>query len=76
VERIARALGRPARLVRVPPALMRLAGTLLGRRAEIDRLLGDLAVAPARLAALGFRPPFTVDAGLDATAAWFRSRPR
>jgi nucleoside-diphosphate-sugar epimerase len=74
VERIAHALGRPARLVPVPPALMRVAGTLLGRRAEVDRLLGDLAVAPVRLAALGFRPPFTVEQGLAETAAWFRSR--
>jgi UDP-glucose 4-epimerase len=74
VERVARALGCPARLVPVPPALMRLAGTLLGRRAEVDRLLGDLAVAPTRLAALGFRPPVTVDAALAETAAWFRSR--
>jgi nucleoside-diphosphate-sugar epimerase len=57
----------------VPPALLRAAGALLGKGAEIDRLLGDFALAPTALALLGWQPPFTVTQGLEATAAWFRA---
>lgn len=74
--RLALALGTRARLIGVPPALLRLAGTLLGRRAEVDRLLGDFAVKATGLSQdLGWRPRYTVDAGLRATAEWFRGRP-
>ncbi len=85
VRRIARALGRPARLVPVPPALFAgagRAGDLLSRlvpvpvtSAAMHRLLGSLAVDPSRFFRLtGFAPPFTVDAGLAATATWYRGR--
>jgi nucleoside-diphosphate-sugar epimerase len=74
VRRLGAALGRRARLLPVPPALLRAAGALLGKRAQVDRLIGDLAVAPTGLGQLGWRPPFDVDEGLRATAAWFRQR--
>ncbi len=76
VRRIAAALGRRPRLVPVPPGLLRGAGTLLGKGAEIERLLGDLAVAPTGLARLGWKPPFTADEALRETAAWYRSLAR
>ena len=44
VRRIARALGRPARLFPFPVALLRLAGKFAGQRQAIDRLTGDLTV--------------------------------
>jgi nucleoside-diphosphate-sugar epimerase len=85
VRRIARALGRPARLVPVPPSLFAAggrAGDLLARlvpfpltSAAVHRLLGSLAVDSSRLARLtGFAPPFTVEQGLAATAAWYRGQ--
>lgn len=73
VRRIAAALGRPARLLPVPAAVLRAAGAVLGKGAEVDRLLGDFALAPTGLASLGWRPPFTAAQGLAATAASFRS---
>jgi len=87
VRRIARALGRPARLVPIPPALFAAGGRvgdLLARlvpfpltSAAVHRLLGSLAVDSSRLTRLtGFAPPFTVDQGLAATAAWYRSPAR
>lgn len=75
VRRVAAALGTPPRLVPVPPALFAAAGAVLGKRAEVERLTGDFALAPTRLAALGWRPPFTVAQGLAETARWFRSQP-
>lgn len=77
VRRMGRALGRPARLWPAPPALLRAGARLLGRGGDAERLLGDLAVDDAPLrAALSWRPPFTVDEGLAATALWYlKARP-
>lgn len=60
---IGEALGRPARLLPFPPALLprKLAGSL-----EVD----DSAIRRA----LGWEPPFTRRAGLKATADWYLSR--
>jgi nucleoside-diphosphate-sugar epimerase len=85
VRRIAAALGRPARLVPVPPALFRAAGAagdLVSRvapfpltSAAVARLLGSLAVDSSRLGRVtGFVPPYSVTQGLRETAAWYRSR--
>ena len=74
VSRIARMLGRPARLLPVPPALLRMAGMIAGRRDDIRRLTGNLAIDSLRARRLlDWRPPYTLDAGLAQTARWFRS---
>jgi UDP-glucose 4-epimerase len=74
VSRIARALDRPERLMSVPPAFLRLAGTIAGRRGEIRRLTGNLAIDPSRASRLlDWRPSYTLDQGLAETARWFRS---
>jgi nucleoside-diphosphate-sugar epimerase len=70
---IGAALGRPARLLPVPPGLLRL----LLPSAEAERLIGSLAVDGSSLArATGYRPPFTVEQGLRATAGWYREAER
>lgn len=74
VRRLARALGRPARLWPLPPSLLRLGLSLLGRRAAADRLLGNLQVdSSAFRNAASWSPPFSVDDGIAATAAWYRN---
>lgn len=84
IRQVARALGRPARLVPVPPVLFRAAGRagdVVARvapfpltTAAVDRLLGSLAVDSSRLTReAGYRPPFTLAEGLDRTAAWYRA---
>jgi nucleoside-diphosphate-sugar epimerase len=87
VRLIAKALGRPARLLPVPEGLFRAAGRagdLLARvapcpltSAAVDRLLGSLCVDPSRLAAsTGWSPPYTPEQGLREVAAWFRGSTR
>jgi nucleoside-diphosphate-sugar epimerase len=72
VRKMGVALGRPARLWPAPPAALRALARLLGRGGDAERLLGDLAVDDGRLReALSWRPPFTVDQGLAATAEWY-----
>jgi nucleoside-diphosphate-sugar epimerase len=76
LKRLGTAVGRRARLLPVPPALLRAAATMLGKQAQAQRLLGSLQVdiGPAR-ELLGWSPPFTVDAGFAETAASFRRAP-
>ncbi|MBR8208212.1 SDR family oxidoreductase [Burkholderia cenocepacia] len=69
------ALGKPARLIAVPSAVLRALGTLTGRRSAIDRLTGSLQLDTGRITrVLGWHPPYTSRQGLEATAAWYRSR--
>lgn len=85
IREIARALGRPARLVPIPASLFRAAGHLGDRlshwidlpvtTATVDRLLGSLVVDASKLTrATGFVPPVTVEDGMRETAAWYRRR--
>lgn len=72
VRRIAAALGVPARLFPVPVLLMRLTGTLTGKSEEVNRLTGTLAVDSSRIRRqLGWKPPFTMEEGVRASAEWF-----
>ncbi|PRG96906.1 UDP-glucose 4-epimerase family protein [Burkholderia multivorans] len=68
-------LGKPARLLPVPAAALQTIGSLIGRSAAIDRLTGSLQLDTERIRrVLGWKPPYTTREGLDATAAWYRSR--
>ena len=75
IRRIAISLGRPARLLPVPPALLRLAGQLTGKTAEVERLLGSLVIDSSKIRReLGWTPPFTMEQGLAETMEWFQGR--
>ena len=71
---LAKHLQKTARLLPVPPALLRLAGRLTGRSAQVDRLIGALQLDTARIrTTLGWQPPYSTDEGLAETARWYRS---
>jgi len=74
VRRMAAALGVAPRLWRVPLPLLDLAARLTGRGAELQRVATSLAVDASPLAQRIGPPPFTLDQGLAATAAWWRTR--
>jgi nucleoside-diphosphate-sugar epimerase len=70
VRRIGRALGRSVRLIALPPALLRLGGTLAGRGDDVTRLIDDLVVDSSHIRrTLDWTPPYTLDQGLAETAA-------
>lgn len=74
IRALAAALGRKPRLLHVPPALLRIAGSCTGQSRMLDRLLNSLEVDTSRLRqALGFIAPFSFEAGIAATAAWYRA---
>ncbi len=75
LRQVGRALERPARLFPVPLAALRAVAALAGRRAQIDRLTGSLQLDTGKLKrTLEWRPPFSTEEGLRATAVWYRSR--
>jgi len=72
VRRIARSMGRHARLWSVSPALLERLGRLAGRERAVQRLTGSLQVrGTAFTRRFGWVPPATLDRGLAETAAWF-----
>ena len=72
---LAHALGRPQRLVGCPPRLLELTGTLIGRGAEVRRLTRSLELDDNAIRReLGWRPPYSFEQGLRATAEWYRAR--
>lgn len=62
---LAKAMGKPARLIPMPPSLLMLGATLLGKQAVAQRLLGSLQVDISKARReLGWEPPVSVDEGL------------
>ena len=71
IRRIALSMNIPARLIPVPVCLLRLGGSLLGKKSEVDRLCGSLQVDISKAkSVLGWKPPLSVDEGLAKTADW------
>jgi len=69
------ALNRPARLLPVPPLMIRLAGQLLGKGAAVKRLLGSLRVDSSSLQRdLHWNAPFSLQQGLRITADWYKNQ--
>ena len=65
LRHMAAALGRSARLLPVPVPLLRLAGRVLGKQAEIDRLVGSLQIDSRHTRELlDWTPPVSVAEGI------------
>jgi len=73
--RMAGALGKPARLIPVPAALMNIAARLLGRADIAQRLNGSLQVDISKTReVLGWSPIKSLDEGLAKTANDFKTK--
>ncbi|MDX8379204.1 MAG: NAD-dependent epimerase/dehydratase family protein, partial [Gallionella sp.] len=69
LRQLGAAMGHPARLLPCPQVLLRLAGRLIGKSDQIERLLGSLQVDSGKIRReLGWTPPFTMEQGLYAAA--------
>lgn len=65
LHRMAAAMGQSARLIPVPELLLRLAGRLVGRSNEVNRLIGSLQVDSSHTCeVLDWAPPVSVDEGI------------
>jgi len=73
VRSLATGLVRRARFLWLPLPLLTFGAALCGRRADLDRFTGSLELDDHHIRAeLGWRPPYTLEEGLSATAVWFR----
>jgi len=65
LRRVAKAMGKPSRLIPVPAGLLQLGATVLGNKAVGQRLLGSLQVdISSTRERLDWTPPVSVDEGL------------
>lgn len=75
IRRLAAQMGKRARLLPVPVRWLELAGGIVGKGAEVRRLLGSLAVDSGKIRhELGWRPPYTLEEGVAETVRWLRRR--
>ncbi len=73
VRAICSALERPARLFPCPVSALRIFGKAIGWSSAIERLVSSLVVDSSHIhATLGWRPPFSAQAGLEATVSWYK----
>jgi nucleoside-diphosphate-sugar epimerase len=75
IRALADGIGAPARLLPCPIALLKLAGSLTGRREDVRRLTDSLQVDISKIRSeLCWTPPCTLAAGLAATARWYHQQ--
>lgn len=73
LKRMGAAMGQPARLFYMPPALLKLGATLLNKSGIYQRLCGSLQLDIAKTRhLLDWTPPVSVDEGLRRAAEGFR----
>lgn len=74
LRRMGSALGHPARLFFMPPALLKLGATVVKKPGIYQRLCGSLQLDISKTRELlGWIPPVSVDEGLQRAAQGFRS---
>lgn len=73
---VAKAMGRPSRLIPAPVSLLQLGASLLGKKALAQRLLGTLQVDITKTRELlDWTPPVSVDEGLKRCFSVGRTNP-
>ena len=73
LKRLGDAMGQPASVFYLPPALLKLGATVLNRPGIYQRLCGSLQLDISKTRRLlGWTPPVSVDEGLRRTAEGFR----
>lgn len=73
IRHLAQAMGQSPHLWPCPPALLMSGGRMLGKQAEIERLIGSLELdSEAIRRELRWTPPFTSRQGLEITANWYK----
>jgi nucleoside-diphosphate-sugar epimerase len=74
IRLLAEELGEPARLFFCPESLMQWAARLIGKTEQVDRLLGSLLVDGNKIVReLNWVMPYTLQQGLSATTAWYKT---
>ena len=74
LRRLGAEMKQPARLFSCPLPMLKLVGTLIGKSAQVERLLGSLQVDSGKIRReLNWIPPYTMQQGLQKTAVWYQN---
>jgi nucleoside-diphosphate-sugar epimerase len=72
IRRIAEAMELPSRMFRCPPNLLKAMASIVGKSAEVGRLLGSLSIDSTKFRfETGWIPPYTLSQGLAETIEWY-----
>jgi nucleoside-diphosphate-sugar epimerase len=72
LQKVGLVLGKPARLINVPPMLIKLGAAILGKSDSANSLLGNLQVDISKARELlGWEPPITIDEGIKKAVKGF-----
>ena len=75
IRRISKAMGKSPLLLPFPPSLLSLGTKIIGKADVSDRLLGSLQVDSSKIRQmLNWKPPYTVDEGMQATVDWLKQQ--
>lgn len=75
INRLAKTLGRPARLFSFPALMLHLLASFVGKQDEVERLLDSLEIDSSKIRReLNWSPPYSMNHGLQETADWYRSQ--
>jgi nucleoside-diphosphate-sugar epimerase len=77
LRRLGEAMGRPARIFPSPIWLLFMMGKIAGRRDQLLRLMGSLQIDSHKICSeLNWKPPYSLQQGLQKTAEWYRDTHR
>lgn len=72
IRMIAKAMSKKARLFPCPAPLLRIIGKVVGKSAEVERLVNSLQIDSAKIRkTLNWTPPFTMEEGITKTVLSF-----
>ncbi|MFA6121772.1 MAG: SDR family oxidoreductase [Sideroxydans sp.] len=77
LRRLDDAMGRPTRIFPSPIWLLSMMGKIAGRRDQLLRLMGSLQIDSHKIRSeLNWKPPYSLQQGLQKTAEWYRDTHR
>jgi nucleoside-diphosphate-sugar epimerase len=75
IRSLASAMGKKASLFSLHPAIIKAMSSVLGKREEIEKLMGSLFVNAEKIKdRLGWKPPFTLKEGIEETVRQHKLR--
>ncbi|MBI5418336.1 SDR family oxidoreductase [Candidatus Poribacteria bacterium] len=75
IKKIAFAKNKKPILLPCPIFLLKIVGTIIGKKDEIDRLTGSLCIDDTKIRnILGWVPPFSTDEGIKETIKWYYAK--
>ncbi len=74
IKMIACAMNKKAVLFSLHPVILKALCKIVGKTEELEKLTGSLLVDNSKIRnLLGWKPPFTLEEGIEETVKWYRA---